>query len=149
MIPVVTNDLRKTVKASEKCWTILKKLKNFCGKFQKNFQCFTPIFQSRIFLSSSIFRPEFFTSIFWDSRPFARSHLPKNTFTRMIYTENCWPNAFHPNAIITEKHNKFISKCKDDFGQKFSGKKVLGDIIWAKEFSADSLVWIARNNFLT
>ncbi len=69
VIPVVTNDLGRSAKTSEKCWTILKKLKNFCRKFQRNFQFFTPIFQPRIFSSASpifttIFQPEFLTSIF-------------------------------------------------------------------------------------
>ncbi len=42
VIPVVTNSLGKTVRTSEKFWTILKKLKNFCEKFQKIFHAYFP-----------------------------------------------------------------------------------------------------------
>ncbi len=65
-----------TVKTSEKFWAILKKLKNFCGNIQTNFQFFTPIFWPRISSSTS---PIF--TIYFPTRIFHVYFLTANFFT--------------------------------------------------------------------
>ncbi len=65
-----------------KIFDSFEKLKNFCGKFQRNFQFFTAIFQPRIFSSTSlIFTICFLTRIF---------HV----------TSIFWPRIFSPTRTI-------------------------------------------------